>query len=102
MQVKSKYKNPDKYIDKLKIELKRNKVFIELQSNRLSEARGSYWFGYDEDVSARAVLSTESLKGAKLNQEVMVSGRISGYERESSDKHIVTLKLNRVALKETS
>jgi len=105
MQVKSKYKNPDKYIEKLKIQLERNKVFIKLQSNRLSKARGSHWFTYEDGVTTDISLTTEDLRDAKLNQEVIIQGRISGYEHyehESPDKHIVTLKLGRVALKEDS
>ena len=99
-QVKSKYKNPDKYIERLKDDIKYAGGSSRYHQNEADRLRGTSWFSYSDGISTSVVLGEEGLMGARLNQPVVLLGRIIGYKKKGRDTHTVEISLKNVALKE--
>ena len=80
MKVESKYKNPDRYIEKLKNE----KMWAERRADNwrddYREARGAVWFDYEEDVSLDVTLTTEQARQFRIKDEVIIRGTINKME----------------------
>jgi len=98
--VVSKFKNPDKFIKKLRDQLKWALESVEYFKGEASRLRGKRWFTYTEETTKNAVLSLNNIERHKprLNQEVVMVGRIVGYKQDGDD-HVVTMSITRVALK---
>lgn len=87
---KSKYKNPDKYIAKLKSDLKRNESDIDYWMKEYHEACneltklkketfGKLWFTYNEEVTHSVSFVHNPLEKSKLGSvgdEVVIIGNI--------------------------
>ncbi len=98
--VKSKYENPDKYIEKLKIKNERAQGWVKYYQDETRQLRGRRWFYYADGVTKEVVHTTDELMGAKLNQSVVILGHIVGYTKDGPDKHRITISLENVALKD--
>lgn len=92
-KVESKYKNPDKYIEKLKNEIRLQKIWARQDAAKIQDlhnlndqlkfsAHGKHWFSYSDGVDQVVSLSHDSLlDGIKLGQEVWLCGKITKFTR---------------------
>ncbi len=100
LTVKSKYKNPDKYIERLREEYRASLETTRYYSDECKRLQGRDWFSYQDGVTKEVTHTTKELMGAKLNQPIIILGRIVGYTREGIDKHRITISIKNVALKD--
>ena len=99
--VKSKYKNPDKYIEKLKAECKEAWEQARLYERDKVRIQGDFWFSYKDGIRKSVYLKTDGeLKGAQLNQPVVILGRIVGYKKIEEGGHFIDISLKNVSLKQ--
>ena len=101
-QVKSKYKNPDKYIEKLKSDL----YWSKRTNNRLCvdavRERGNFWVNFDSLHEINIRVTTANLDSARLNHSILLYGTIIGYRKNGDDKHDITLGINKIHLSRRS
>lgn len=98
--VKSKYKNPDKFLAKLRVQLD---SFAELHrdwSFTFNRLRGNYWFTWENGATHSVLFKCgdDSAKKAFLGQKVKIEGRIVKYCREDDGEETVHISLGRVSL----
>ena len=98
--VKSKYKNPDKYIERLKASLEIERDLKRQWRDDFYAEKGRPWFTYESDTTISVDLSKDSLDGARLAQEVLLRGRITGYKLQPSGRHDITFTVDSVRLKD--
>lgn len=97
-EVKSKYKNPDKYIERLKADRDYERNTKNQWREDYYAERGRHWFNYGSGVTV-GVLLMNGLNNAQLAQEVVLKGRIAGYKLRADGSHDITFAINSVRLK---
>ena len=99
-QVKSKYENPDRYIERLKAERDYERDTKEQWRDDFYAEKGRHWFNYEKGTVTAGVLLTNNLKDARLAQEVLLRGCIAGYKLRADGTHDITFAINSVSLKD--
>ena len=95
--VESKYKNPDKYIERLKENVKQEQAFKESLRKELITERGEDWYSWTEGVFIDQKLQPSFARASHVEQEVIFQGKIVGYRKEK-DIYIATIELNKTRL----
>lgn len=98
--VKSRYKNPDTFIKKLKCKLGWFENRLDSWSRSFHRLQGSHWFTWKDNVT-HGVLFNPDDNGAKkafLGQKVKIEGRIVKYCRENDGEETVRISLGKVSL----
>lgn len=99
-EVRSKYKNPDKYIERLKVEVERVWDYYESSGEDFQKERGVHWFNYENGVTKTVALKAKDASESRIDQTVKLNGKIIGYERTESGLYTVTMEIKEVRLKE--
>lgn len=95
--VESKYKNPDKYIERLKQEVERSWEYQESTWGNYKREKGAFWFTYEDDVVKKVLLDVDDANQSRIGQAVKLEGTIIGYER-NGERYSVTMELKDVRL----
>lgn len=96
--VKSKYKNPDQYIKRLKEDLSFERGTVLLLRQDMHRERGTHWFTWFKDAENTVVLDGSYTIKARLHQQVIITGYISGYRRTPECKETVDIALTSTKL----
>lgn len=99
-EVRSKYKNPDKYVERLKDEAKRAWEYSDSSNEDFWKERGVHWFNYESGVTKTVSLQAKDASESRIDQTVRLEGKIIGYERTESGRYTVTMEIKEVRLKE--
>lgn len=110
--VKSKYKNPDKYVERLKDEISRQNSSLNYWKNehraRMDEIKnlkddafGEYWFTYSDpgaELTVNLISHEDMLDRINLGQEVICFGSIESFKR-GYDKNSAKFLIKKVYVK---
>ncbi len=96
--VKSKYKNPDKYIKRLKDDVERQSAFSNDWYEECRAVRGYHWFRYSSNITKNVVLDVSDASKSRIGQTVKIKGKVIGYKKDGRDNYVVTMELKEVRL----
>lgn len=107
-----KIKNPEKYIQKLKCQVKRMETSLDywrnLNSDKAAElnelrqsAFGAHWFTYESGVTNSVSHSSngELTKNVTIGKQVVILGSIMEFQRSANGKNSTTFELKKVYMK---
>lgn len=90
--VKSKYKDPDKYVEKLKLEID----FLRKQRDRLNP---TYWFTYKKGTTLSVEFSSGDIaKKVRLLDNLQLSGRVIELKQNDSGKCSAVFAISTVGI----
>lgn len=93
-----KYKNPEKYIKRLKGEIKRKDELCSCLRKDWYAALGLAWFTYKDVVEQSVVLSPEDARKFHIEDEVVVRGKIIKFKPSDNGQYVVTFTLKQVGV----
>ncbi len=96
--VKSKYKNPDKYVESLKDEIDWRKTMSKNDFDTMQKLAGIRWFICGDEVSdIAAVLDRSVIQKAYIGQPLIMRGEIVRMEKKQN-RYIATMSVKEVRL----
>ena len=98
--VKSKYKNPDKHIERLKERIEQGQRFVREWRDEFYNQQGSFWFDYEEGTKKTVSLNLTDASKSRIGQFVNLKGEIVAYEKTKDGSYTVTMTLTRVMLRD--
>jgi len=105
-EVKSKYKNPDRYIEELKSTIKQRLIFSENDAELIEKEQGKLLFKYSSVSTKRFALSDRTFGDLKVRQHIAVHGMVQEIKEnikclENGEDHSeITLDLTEVRIYE--
>lgn len=99
MLVKSKYKNPDKFIEQLKEKIKWANDSSDLWAKDFHREKGKYWFAYAPGVTLAVSTSIDKIQQATIGQRVRFDGEVISLKK-NVDKYEAVFEIHEVRLLE--